>query len=80
MKAMFEYTNGRYVNAVKIVGANVYKKQVGTSETNGQPITEIRVALDLDTENRDKSVVYAGPFQSEQEAKNYILSLPINAE
>jgi hypothetical protein len=78
MSKMYEYTSGRYVNAVKIVGANVYKKQVGTSEANGAPIHEIRVALDLDTENRDKSVVYAGPFPSEEAAKHYIQNLPIH--
>jgi hypothetical protein len=77
MSKMFEYTNGRFVNASKIVGANIYKKQVGTSEENGQPIHEIRVAIDLDTENRDKSVVYAGPFQNEQEARNFAQTVPI---
>lgn len=77
---MFEYTPGRYVNPKKIVGANVYKKQVGTDNNSGQPISEIRVAIDLDTENRDKSVIYAGPFADEHQAKAYAQNLPINAD
>lgn len=77
MSKMFEYTNGRFVSSNRIVGANIYKKQVGTSETNGQPIHEIRVAIDLDTENKEKSVVYAGPFTDEVQARNFAMNVPI---
>lgn len=77
MSKMFEYTNGRFVNASKIVGANVYKKQTGTSDQNGQPTFEIRVAIDLDTENKEKSVVYAGPFTDEVQARNFAMNVPI---
>lgn len=77
---MFEYTKGRFVNPKKMIGANVYKKQVGTDNNNGQPIHEIRVAIDLDTENKDKSVIYAGPFPDEFSAENYAKSLPINQD
>lgn len=77
MSKMFEYTNGRFVNSNKIVGANVYKKQTGTSSENGQATYEIRVAIDLDTENKEKSVVYAGPFNDEQQARNFAMNVPI---
>lgn len=78
MSKMFEYTNGRFVNSSKIVGANIYKKQTGTDPKNGQAIIEIRVAIDLDTENKEKSVVYAGPFQDEVQARNFAVNVPIS--
>jgi hypothetical protein len=78
MSKMFEYTNGRFVNSGKIVGANVYKKQTGTSDQDGSPTFEIRVAIDLDTENKEKSVVYAGPFNDEHSARNFALNVPIS--
>lgn len=77
MSKMFEYTNGRFVNSNKIVGANIYKKQVSTNDQNGQPVYEIRVAIDLDTENKEKSVVYAGPFTDEVQARNFAMNVPI---
>lgn len=76
---MFEITKGRFVDASKIIGANVYKKDTGNvNQENGSKITEIRVAIDLDTSNKDKSSVYAGPFENEQMAIDFIKSIPLN--
>jgi hypothetical protein len=76
---MFEITKGRFVDASKIIGANVYKKDTGKlSEADGSHIMEIRVAIDMDTANKDKASVYAGPFATEGEAINFIKSIPTN--
>ena len=76
---MFEITTGRFVDASKIIGANVYKKDTGKlSEADGSHITEIRVAIDMDTANKDKASVYAGPFASEAAAVAFIKSIPLN--
>lgn len=75
---MFEIQKGRFIDASKIIGANVYKKDTGKlSEIDGSHITEIRVAIDLDTSNKDKASVYAGPFNSEADAINFIKSIPL---
>lgn len=76
---MFEITKGRFVDASKIIGANVYKKDTGKVHiADGTPITEIRVAIDMDTANKDKASVYAGPFDNEQKAIDFIKSIPTN--
>lgn len=75
---MFEYSNGRFIAANKIIGANVYNKDTGNTDDNGNRITEVRVALDIDTVNKDKACVYAGPFQNEMKAKEFIKTIPIS--
>jgi hypothetical protein len=76
---MFEITKGRFVDASKIIGANIYRKDTGQiSEENGERITEVRVAIDLDTSNKDKASVYAGPFPTETDALMFIKSIPLN--
>lgn len=74
---MFEYANGRFLNPARLIAANIYKKQNGIAETNGQPLTEIRVAIDLANGTDKPSCVYAGPYASEEEARKFIQSMPV---
>ncbi len=74
---MFEISKGRFVDPSRILGANIYNKDCGVDSTNGERKTEIRVALDIDTENKDKSSLFAGPFADEQKAIDFIKSIPL---
>lgn len=65
---MFRFTASRYLNPTKILSATVYQKE-GTT----------RVAIKLDAKDPSESVVYTDPFNSDQEAHNFIMSLPIAA-
>lgn len=78
MKNYFQYAAGRFVNPDRIISANIYTKQIGTSEKDGSPINAIRVAIDLDTQNVDKSCVYSGEFPSTAAAEQFIDSIPVN--
>jgi hypothetical protein len=58
---MIEYAEGRFVVAKKIVGMNIYTKE-----------SKIRVAITLDTVNAEERTVFAGPFESKEQAKTFI--------
>lgn len=75
---MFEISKGRFVDPNKIIGANVYQKSTGKMAPDKvTELKEIRVAIDLDTANKDKSSVYAGPFLDESAALAFIKSIPL---
>lgn len=63
---MFRFTASRYLNPTKILSATVYQKDGST-----------RVAVKLDAKDPSESVVYTDPFPGDQEAHNFILSLPV---
>jgi hypothetical protein len=50
---MIQYSQGRYLNSANIISANVYSKN-----------NEHRVAIDLDTKDIAKSVVYTAAFEN----------------
>lgn len=75
-KMNFEYAKNRFVNPKKIVDANVYSKQAQAPNENGHYPVTIRVALSIDTENKEKGTIYSDPFPSETEAREYIKNIP----
>lgn len=74
---MYEFTRGRFIDPKRIIGANIYKKDVRDAQGQSTGTTEIRVAIDLETSDPKGACVYAGPFESEEHARNYIASLPV---
>lgn len=75
---MFEYQKGRFVNAKKILSANIYRKKTGQVGPDGNELEEIRVAIDLESSDPKNACVYAGPFNNEEEARAIIARLPMN--
>lgn len=76
---MFEYQKNRFVMPSRIISASIYNKQNGISDTNGQPNIEIRVAIEIDVMQRENNALFCGPFASEQIAKEFIKTIPLNA-
>lgn len=61
---MIEIAKGRFVVAKRIVAANIYSKD-----------GKIRVAITLDTVNKEEQTVFSGEMANEQEARNFISNL-----
>lgn len=61
---MIEIAPGRFINRKRIVGANIYQKD-----------GKIRVAITLDTVNKEESTVFSGEMANDTEARNFISNL-----
>ena len=62
---MFEYQKGRFVNAKKIVGFNIYQKD-----------NTWRIAIDLDVESTKENCVYSQGFNTYDEALVFAKTIP----
>jgi hypothetical protein len=76
---MFEYAQGRFLNPKRIICANIYRKKITQDASQGIAREEIRVAIDLTTGGPKPECVYAGPFTSEEHAKQFIQTLPASS-
>lgn len=61
---MIEIAPNRFINRKRIVGANIYEKD-----------GKIRVAITLDTVNKDEATCFSGEMADKQEARNFIGNL-----
>lgn len=77
MKSLFQYAKNRFINPEKIIGASIYSKQTETPNDEGKYPVILRVAIDLDVKEAPKATVYSDPFNSEEEAKNFLLTIPM---
>lgn len=75
-KMNFEYAKNRFVNPKKIVDASIYSKQAQAPDANGNYPVTIRVALSIDTENKDKGTIYSDAFETETAARAFIQNIP----
>jgi uncharacterized membrane protein affecting hemolysin expression len=75
-KMNFEYAKNRFVNPKKIVDASIYTKQAQAPDAQGNYHVTVRVALSIDTENKDKGTVYSDPFATETAAREFIQNIP----
>ena len=62
---MFEYRKDRFVNAQRIIAANIYQKE-----------GSLKVAIDLDVRETANNCVYSDPFTSIEAARAYIAIIP----
>lgn len=61
---MLEIAPGRFINRKRVVGANIYQKD-----------GKIRVAIELDTVNKEAATAFSGELANDQEARNLIGNL-----
>lgn len=64
---MIKISENKFVNEKKVLSANIYSKE-----------SVIKVAIELDSTSKEMSTVYAGPFQSVQDAEKFIYTLSPN--
>ncbi len=77
-KLSFQYAVGRFCDPNKIVDASIYTKQSKEVDTNGKYPVVTRVALSMDTENKDKATLYSDALKDNEAALGYIASVPTN--
>lgn len=77
-KLDFEYAKGRFLNSSKVVDAAIYTKQATTADADGQYPVVIRVAISMDTEHKDKAVLYSDVMTDDKAARAFIASVPSN--
>jgi hypothetical protein len=73
----FEYARGRFINPSRIIEVSVYKKDVPGKENPSAYETVYRIALTLDVQQADKSVVYSDAYASEADALAYARAVPL---
>jgi len=61
---MFEIATNRFINRKKIIGANIYEKD-----------GKIRVAITLDTVNKEEATAFSGEMATKEEARTFIGNL-----
>jgi hypothetical protein len=61
---MIEIAPNRFIVAKRIVGANIYTKD-----------NKIRVAITLDTVNKEEATVFSGEMATAEQAKTFIFNL-----
>lgn len=77
-KQLFEYAKNRFVNPTKIISMSIYSKQAETPNERGEYTVIYRVAIDLDVKEAPKSTVYSDAYETEELAKQFLLSIPVD--
>lgn len=74
----FEYAKNRFLNSRKVIDGSIYEKKPTTPNDKGEYLPVLRVAISMDTENKDKSVLYSDVMPDHATAIRYIASMPIS--
>ncbi len=77
-KLSFQYAVGRFCDPNKIVDASIYTKQSKEIDETAKYPLITRVALSMDTENKDKATLYSDALRDNDAALAYIASIPLN--
>lgn len=74
----FEYAKGRFLNPKKVIDASIYTKQSKEVDSTGNYPVVTRVAIAMDTENKDKSTLFSDPMPDDKAARNFIQSILVD--
>lgn len=72
----FEYAKNRFLNPAKVIDASIYEKQSKDVDPSGNYPQVIRVAISMDTENKDKSTLYSDAMPTLADARKFIGTVP----
>lgn len=76
-KNNFEYAKGRFISPARIIEVSVYSKKVPGKDNPSDYETVHRIAITLDVQQTDKSVVYSDAFATEDLAVAFARTIPL---